>query len=89
MAFVGDVFGLNSVYEKQLENVENTNHASWPEDGQYGYYAGGRNWVPPNPPYYIFVVDRLDFSTQTVTQSTNLPGNTGLGYAHGLSLIHI
>ena len=85
MAVVGDVFGLNSVYEKQLENVENTNHASWPEDGQYGYYAGGRNWVPPSPPYYIFVVDRLDFSNQTVTQSTSLPGNTGLGYAQGIS----
>ena len=85
MAFVGDVFGLNSVYEKQLENVENTNHASWPEDGQYGYYAGGRQWVPPTPPSYVYVVDRLDFSTQTVTQSTGLPGNTGLGYAHGIS----
>lgn len=79
MAFVGHVFGLNSVYEKQLENLENTNHASWPEDGQYGYYAGGSQSSP------VSQVDRLDFSTQTVTQSTDLPGNTGLGYAQGIS----
>ena len=85
MAVVGDVFGLNSVYEKQLENVENTNHASWPEDGHYGYYAGGHNWTPPTPPYYIYEVDRIDFATETRTKSTNLPGNTGLGYGSGIS----
>ena len=46
MAFVGDVFGLNSVYEKQVENVENSNFASWPESSNLlfnyaGYFGGG------------------------------------------------
>jgi hypothetical protein len=39
--FVGDVFGLRDVYEKQVENVEQNNKfASWPEQGNIAYYGG-------------------------------------------------
>ena len=46
MAVVGDVFGLNAVYGRQIEDVENNNYASWPEIGfspLRGYLAGGSN----------------------------------------------
>ena len=39
--FVGDVFGLNTVYEKQVLNVEQKNFANWSESATYGYYGGG------------------------------------------------
>ena len=54
--FVGDVFGLSSVYEKQVTNVENRKFDSWPEGATYGYYAGG---TTPNAG--ISNISRLDF----------------------------
>ena len=65
MAIVGDVFGLNSVYDRQVENVENNNLESWPEGATYGYFAGG--FSPPR----LSVVERLDFSSETLST----PGN--------------
>ena len=68
MAFVGDVFGLNSVYEKQVENVENSNFASWPESSNLsfvyaGYFGGG--YTPKSH------IGRLDASVNT----WSLPGD--------------
>ena len=62
MAVVGDVFGLNSVYAKQVENVENSNFKSWPENAEHGYWAGGQNISTAN---YECAISRLDFSTET------------------------
>ena len=59
----GDVFGLNRIYEQQVRNVENKNFASWPEGGLYGYFGGGT----PNGLAQVCIIDRLDFSTETVT----------------------
>ena len=61
MAIVGDVFGLNSVYDRQVENVTNNNFVSWPEGGSYGYIAGGQL-----PPGRISTVHRLDFATDNI-----------------------
>ena len=58
----GDVFGLNRVYEQQVRNVENRNFASWPEGGLYGYFGGGTT-----SSVNFSTIDRLDFSTETVT----------------------
>ena len=66
MAFIGDVFGLNSIYDRQVENVDNNNFESWPESATYGYFGGG--FVPS---LYVCTIDRLDFSNET----TSLPGN--------------
>ena len=41
MPIIGDVFGLNSIYEKQVENIDNNNFESWPESATYGYFGGG------------------------------------------------
>jgi hypothetical protein len=68
MPFVGDTFGLNSVYEKQVTNVESNNFASWPESGTYGYFGGGGN------PTRVSTITRLDFSNETVSApGKNLP----------------
>lgn len=37
------VFGLKKVYKKQVENVDNSNLVSWPENPEHGYYGGGYN----------------------------------------------
>jgi hypothetical protein len=66
--FVGDVFGLNTVYEKQLENIANGNFASWPEGATYGYFGGGAT------PTLINTITRLDFSNETISNpGNNLP----------------
>ena len=41
MAIIGDVFGLTSIYERQVENIANDNFESWPESATYGYFGGG------------------------------------------------
>ena len=56
------VFGLKKVYKKQHQNVKDRNFASWSESGLYGYYGGG--FVSPT---HRSTIDRLDFSTETVT----------------------
>ena len=48
MPIIGDVFGLTSIYEKQVENIDNNNFESWPESATYGYCGGG--FVPSTPP---------------------------------------
>ena len=65
MAIVGDVFGLNAVYDRQVENISNNNFTSWPETNSYGYYAGGS----PN----ISTISKIDFASETVTDPANLP----------------
>jgi hypothetical protein len=69
MAIIGDVFGLTSIYERQVENIANDNFESWPESATYGYFAGGSN--PPSSPSYVATVDRIDFLNETAS----LPGN--------------
>ena len=69
MAIVGDVFGLNAVYDRQVENVENNNFASWPEGASYGYIGAGRD-VNGN----ITTVARIDFFNETIsTPGNNFP----------------
>ena len=62
MPIIGDVFGLNSIYEKQVENIDNNNFESWPESATYGYFGGGV-YTPLNPDY-VATVDRIDFSNE-------------------------
>jgi len=66
MAIIGDVFGLTSIYERQVENIANDNFESWPESATYGYFGGGGTPVPS-----LATVDRIDFSNET----TSAPGN--------------
>jgi len=76
MAIVGDVFGLNAVYDRQVENVENDNFDSWPEnlpnnpnflsDTENCYFVGG---LPTSSNLL-----RIDVSSETITDtSTNFP----------------
>ena len=46
MAIIGDVFGLTSIYERQVENIANDNFESWPESATYGYFGGGLVHLP-------------------------------------------
>ncbi len=69
MAIIGDVFGLTSIYDRQVENVANDNFESWPESAIYGYFAGGDN--APGFAGGVNTVDRIDFSNET----TSAPGN--------------
>ena len=65
------VFGLKKVYKKQVENVDNSNLASWPENAEYGYWAGGQKASNSN---YESEISRLDFSTETaLTYPAMLP----------------
>ena len=59
----GDVFGLNYVYDRQVENIENRNSFQWREDPIYGYTLGGVNPAASA----ICNVTRLDFSNETVS----------------------
>ena len=59
------IFGLDRVYKKQVQNVNNDNFDSWPENALYGYFAGGQT------PSVVDTIDRLDFSNET----TSAPGN--------------
>lgn len=59
------VFSLEEVRELQVQNITDNNFASWPEGAAYGYYGGG--FTPP----YTNVVNRLDFSNETLSD----PGN--------------
>ena len=67
MGIIGDVFGLNSIYERQVQNVDNNNFKSWPESASYGYFGGGDAPAADQ----LCTIDRLDFSNET----TSLPGN--------------
>ena len=65
MSIIGDVFGLTSIYERQVENIENDNFESWPESALYGYYGGGYG------PASEDTVDRIDFSNDTTSAPAN------------------
>lgn len=80
MAVIGDVFGLDSVYDKQVTNVENNNYESWPEKNNFiesGYYAGS------GPPSTLQPFVRLNFSTETYTN----PGNNIPSGRHGIASV--
>ena len=62
MAF--GVFSLKKVYKRQIENLDNNNFASWPESATTGYYGGGFTTIS------VCTIDRLDFSTETVSVPT-------------------
>jgi hypothetical protein len=69
---IGDIFGLNTVYDKQVENVANRNFASWPESATYGYFGGGAT------PGLISTISRLDLSNESVSNpGNNLPSARG------------
>ena len=61
------VFSLQEVKKLQVQNINDENFASWSESATYGYYGGG--YVIPGNFYSL--IDRLDFSSETVS----LPGN--------------
>jgi hypothetical protein len=67
MPVIGDVFGLNSVYEKQVANIESNNLASWPESATYGYFGGGLSPTGPNSTTLTVNTLRLDFSNNIIT----------------------
>lgn len=76
----GDVFGLNYIYDRQVDNVENRNFFYWREQPIYGYLGGGLT----NPSTSISTVSRIDFSNETVSNpDKNLSYNTYLN--QGLS----
>ena len=56
-----DVFGLNTVYDRQVEST-------WPESANYGYFAGG--YSTSGPPYAKNEIYRIDYFDETVS----LPG---------------
>jgi hypothetical protein len=56
-----DVFGLNSVYDRQVEST-------WSESANYGYFAGG--YSASGPPYAKNEIYRIDYFDETVS----LPG---------------
>jgi hypothetical protein len=71
MPFVGDVFGLNSVYDRQSLNVEQRNLSNWPEYPTYGYFVGG---TTVNAPTQSSTITRLDLATNTTgNPGKNLP----------------
>ena len=78
MPIIGDVFGLTSIYERQVENIDNNNFESWPESATYGYFGGGQ---APGPSFFKDTIDRIDFSNETTSApGNNLPqGKNGLG----------
>mgnify|MGYP001344405802 CR=1 FL=1 len=39
MAIVGNVFGLNDAYKKQVQNTIDNNLDNWPEISSYGYFV--------------------------------------------------
>jgi hypothetical protein len=81
MPIIGDVFGLNSIYEKQVENIDNNNFESWPESATYGYFACGQH--PTGNPDYFTTVDRIDFSNET----TSAPGGNLTQARTGLAAV--
>jgi hypothetical protein len=73
---IGDVFGLNTVYDKQVENVLNNNFVSWPESATYGYFGGTQDRAGAAAGN---IISRLDFSNETCSNpGKNLPSNRGL-----------
>jgi hypothetical protein len=73
---IGDVFGLNTVYDKQVENVLNNNFVSWPESATYGYFGGTQD---PGGAGAGNIISRLDFSNETCSNpGKNLPSARGL-----------
>ena len=77
MGIIGDVFGLNSIYERQVQNVDNNNFESWPESATHGYFAGGSS------PLLSCTIDRLDFSNETASA----PGNNLTQSRAGLAAV--
>ena len=67
MPIIGDVFGLTSIYERQVENIDNNNFESWPESATYGYFCGGS----ANGLDAVDTISRLDL----FTEATSEPGN--------------
>jgi hypothetical protein len=63
------IFSLNRVYKRQFQNVKDKNFTSWPEGAIEGYWGGGL--TPPST--VLASIDRLEFSTETVTSVGNLP----------------
>lgn len=61
------VFGLKKAYKKQVQNLDNNNFTYWPESTTSGYFAGGFGTPPGGGTGYLCNIDRLDFSTETVT----------------------
>jgi len=59
------IFSLNEVKIEQVKNIKDGNFASWPESGIYGYFGGGAT-----PVTRFCTIDRLDFSTETVSVPT-------------------
>lgn len=75
MAIKGSIFGLNTVYAKQVQNTLDRTSENWPEFGDIplaGYFVGENS---PRGPYsnrgsYSRII-KLEFSTNTFSSPTN------------------
>jgi hypothetical protein len=47
------------------------------ENNNYGYVSGGYTFVPPST--YVATVDRIEFSTKTVSTAPSLPTAYSIG----------
>lgn len=89
MPVVGDVFGLNSVYDKQVENIESNSLASWPESATYGYFGGGLSPTGPNATTVTANTIRLDLSNNTITNpGKNIFSSSKLNYGTSSNSSH-
>lgn len=62
-AIIGDIFGLNTVYQKQSQNVFDKKISGWPEWASYGYATAGG----PSPTTWCGIY-RLDFTTDLILE---------------------
>lgn len=74
MAIVGNVFGLNDAYKKQVQNTIDNNLDNWPEISSYGYFVGGEGYPPP-PIDAFSVITRLEFSNDTFVELLTSTGS--------------
>jgi len=81
--FIGDTFGLNTVYDRQVLNVEQRNFLNWTESATYGYYAGGSASTTTDST----TINRIDFFNEVVSlPGKNLPsGLGGVGAVYNVS----
>jgi len=69
-----DVFGLDVVYDRQVDS-------NWPEAPNYSYFFGGGSAFPEAQTH----LDRLDYSTETMSRNPSRFGDAHMKRAHCMS----
>ena len=90
MGIRNDVFGLEQIYQLQIEGQWSTKGDVWltpspflaPAGTDFGYIAGGYAGSYPSP---STTVDRIDYSNDTATASPKGPLTAGASYTNGVS----